>query len=43
MALELGVVEHHFADDVLLTVEQFHAELYSGSFDARRLLLDEVA
>ena len=40
---EIGVVEHHFADDVLLTVEQFHAELYSGSFDARRLLLDEVA
>jgi hypothetical protein len=40
---EIGVVEHHFADDVLLTVEQFRAELYSGSFDARRLLLDEVA
>jgi hypothetical protein len=40
---EIGVVEHVFADDVLLTVEAFRAELYSASFDARRLLLDELA
>jgi hypothetical protein len=37
---EIGVVEHVFADDVRLTVEEFHAELYSASFDARRLLLE---
>jgi hypothetical protein len=40
---EIGVVEHVFADDARLTVEEFHAELYSASFDARRLLLDELA
>jgi hypothetical protein len=38
---EIGVVEHVFAADVQLTVEEFHAELYSASFDARRLLLDD--
>ena len=41
--LEIGVVEHVFAGDALLTVEEFRAELYSASFDARRLLLDEIA
>jgi hypothetical protein len=41
--LEIGIVEHVFAGDALLTVEEFRAELYSASFDARRLLLDEIA
>ena len=41
--LEIGIVEHVFAGDALLTVEEFRAELYSASFDARRLLLDEMA
>ena len=36
---EVGVVEHHFADDVAAAAEQFHAELWSSSFDARRLHL----
>jgi hypothetical protein len=36
----VGVVEHVFADDVLPTLEQFHAELYSASFDVRRLGLE---
>ena len=36
---EIGVVEHVFADDALRTVDEFRAELYSASFDARRLLL----
>jgi hypothetical protein len=40
---EVGVVEHVFAGDARLTVEEFHAELYSASFDARRLQLGEVA
>jgi hypothetical protein len=40
---EIGVVGHVFADDISLTVEEFRAELYSASFDARRLLLDERA
>jgi hypothetical protein len=40
---EIGVVEHVFAGDALRTVEEFQAELYSASFDARRLLLDEMA
>jgi hypothetical protein len=35
----IGVVEHVFADDVRRTVEEFSAELYSASFDARRLQL----
>ena len=35
----IGVVEHVFAADALRTVEEFRAELYSASFDARRLLL----
>ena len=37
---EIGVVEHLFEDDVAATVEEFHAELWSGSFDARRLGLE---
>ena len=36
---EVGVVEHVFHDDAASTVEEFQAELYSGSFDARRLNL----
>jgi hypothetical protein len=34
---EVGVVEHVFAGDVEPTVEEFRAELWSASFDARRL------
>jgi hypothetical protein len=36
---EVGVVEHVFADDAAATLEAFRAELWSASFDARRLLL----
>ena len=36
---EIGVVQHVFADDALGTLEEFRAELYSSSFDARRLTL----
>ncbi len=35
----IGVVGHIFAGDSLRTIEQFQAELYSASFDARRLRL----
>ena len=35
----VGVVEHVFASDAVRTIEQFRAELYSVSFDARRLHL----
>ena len=35
----VGVVEHVFADDALRTLEAFRDELYSASFDARRLTL----
>lgn len=34
---EVGVVEHVFAADAAATLDEFRAELYSGSFDARRL------
>jgi len=34
---EVGVVEHVFAEDVARTLEAFRAELYSASFDTRRL------
>ncbi|HZT45859.1 MAG TPA: hypothetical protein VFA24_06730 [Gaiellaceae bacterium] len=34
---EVGVVEHVFAADAQATLEEFRAELYSSSFDARRL------
>jgi len=37
---EVGVVEHLFHDDVAATVAEFQAELWSGSFDARRLGLE---
>ena len=35
----VGVVEHMFADDALRTIDEFRAELWSTSFDARRLTL----
>jgi hypothetical protein len=37
---EVGVVEHHFAEDVAAAVDEFRAELYSAAFDARRLTLE---
>ena len=37
---EVGVVEHLFADDAPATLEEFRAELWSTSFDARRLALE---
>ena len=37
---EIGVVEHLFADDALATLEEFRAELWSSTFDARRLALE---
>ena len=36
---EVGVVEHVFSDDVARTLEEFRLELYSASFDSRRLQL----
>jgi hypothetical protein len=36
---EIGVVEHVFAADAEHTVAEFTAELFSSSFDARRLSL----
>jgi hypothetical protein len=36
---EVGVVQHVFDADLHATVEAFRAELYSSSFDARRLRL----
>jgi hypothetical protein len=30
-------VEHVFNDDLARTLEEFRAELYSGTFDTRRL------
>ncbi len=36
---EIGVVEHVFSEDVTRALEEFRAELYSATFDARRLLL----
>jgi len=36
---EIGVVEHVFAADAERAVEEFAAELYSASFDTRRLTL----
>jgi hypothetical protein len=36
----IGVVEHVFGADALTTIDQFRAELYSASFDARRISLD---
>lgn len=37
---EIGVVEHVFPDDLHATVEEFRAELWSATFDARRLALE---
>jgi hypothetical protein len=37
---EIGVVPHVLAGDVEQMVEEFHDELDSGQFDARRLHLD---
>jgi hypothetical protein len=37
---EVGVVEHMFALDAVATLEEFKAELWSTSFDARRLALE---
>ena len=37
---EVGVVQHHFHDDAAATVAEFQAELWSGSFDARRPRLE---
>jgi hypothetical protein len=34
---EVGVVEHLFADDIGHTIEAFREELYSATFDARRI------
>jgi hypothetical protein len=36
----VGVVEHVFAGDTHLTIEEFTSELYSSSFDVRRLGLE---
>ncbi len=36
----VGVVEHLFVEDALRTLEAFRAELYSATFDARRLTLE---
>jgi len=33
----VGVVGHVFREDALSTIEEFHSELHSASFDARRL------
>ncbi len=35
----VGVVRHVFVEDALRSIEEFEAELYSASFDARRLEL----
>ena len=37
---EVGVVQHHFSADAAATVAEFQAELWSGSFDGRRLGLE---
>jgi hypothetical protein len=37
---EVGVVEHLFAHDADAVLDEFREELYSASFDARRLTLD---
>jgi hypothetical protein len=37
---EIGVVEHMFAGDEPATLEAFRADLWSASFDARRLALE---
>jgi len=37
---EIGVLEHVFAGDAVRTLEEFRSELYSASFDVRRLSLE---
>jgi hypothetical protein len=37
---EVGVLGHLFAEDMTATQDEFHAELWSSSFDARRLALE---
>src|SRR3954470_10403053 len=37
---EVGVVEHVFADDVHAAIDEFRSELWSATFDARRLALE---
>jgi hypothetical protein len=37
---DVGVLPHHFARDAAATLVEFQAELWSGSFDARRLGLE---
>ncbi len=37
---QVGVVEHHIHGDFASTVEEFREELYSASFDVRRLALE---
>ena len=37
---EIGVVEHVFLEDAHATLEEFRAELWSASFDSRRLALE---
>jgi hypothetical protein len=37
---EVGVVQHLFHGDTVATLAEFQAELWSGSFDARRLGLE---
>jgi hypothetical protein len=34
------VVEYLFAEDALATLDEFRAELWSASFDVRRLALE---
>src|SRR3954468_16445488 len=36
---EVGVVQHLFDDDAAATLAEFHEELWSAAFDARRLTL----
>jgi hypothetical protein len=37
---EIGIVEHLFHEEALPTVAAFRAELWSASFDSRRLALE---
>ena len=37
---EIGVIRHVFSDDLHATIDEFRAELWSSSFDARRLALE---
>jgi hypothetical protein len=38
--VHVGVVEHHFHGDLVHTLDVFQEELYSASFDVRRLALE---